>query len=321
MDRDIDEALGQQHKDWEAEQEMLASIDNEPQPDRVELLSSALKNVLRRAGVLNSDTEPNGAELIMAAGDYCESKPQPDQSSRLLTDEKIRKYIIRAGEKLRGTAGSPTAYNKEEFVTFSKRILNELLEAQRDLTASIKDAGIGELIEQVYAECQQEINDMVKIQTARIEAFISSMRRFWAKVEVCPNGCWEWRGATNGKGYGQFWNGGKAMPAHRFLYELFIKKIEDDLELDHLCRNQKCVNPSHLEAVTHRENLRRGIGRQHWLNKTHCKHGHPFNEENTYTKPGTTWRDCRPCHKRWSREIRLRKRLDEALKATHSKEE
>lgn len=47
--------------------------------------------------------------------------------------------------------------------------------------------------------------------------------------------------------------------AHRLSYELFVGPIPDGYELDHLCRNRGCVNPAHLEAVTHRVNVLRGL--------------------------------------------------------------
>ena len=59
--------------------------------------------------------------------------------------------------------------------------------------------------------------------------------------------------------------------------------------------------------VAHPENSNRG---QHWIVKTHCKHGHPFNEENTYVVPGTNNRHCRACDRR--RKLESYHRLKEA---------
>lgn len=129
---------------------------------------------------------------------------------------------------------------------------------------------------------------------------------FWAKVTVQANECWQWQGSKNQLGYGQFWNGSNLVSAHRFAYELLIGEIPPDRELDHLCRNTSCVNPEHLETVSHKENIKRGIlpvmMRQRQLSKTHCPQGHPYNVANTYTPPshikiGKPNRSCRICHK------------------------
>lgn len=86
--------------------------------------------------------------------------------------------------------------------------------------------------------------------------------RFYAKIIELPNGCWQWIGAKDkekGKGYGQFNAGkGKTVLAHRFAWELEHGPIPKDRELDHLCRNPGCVNPNHMELVSHKENVERG---------------------------------------------------------------
>jgi len=71
--------------------------------------------------------------------------------------------------------------------------------------------------------------------------------------------CWIWQGAKNDRGYGQIRMHGKAIYAHRAMYEIHVGPIAKGLELDHLCREPACVNPAHLEPVTHRENIRRGL--------------------------------------------------------------
>lgn len=83
--------------------------------------------------------------------------------------------------------------------------------------------------------------------------------RFWAKVDVGhPLGCWEWRGQKTLTGYGSFpLERGRGIMAHRFAYQQLVGEIPEGLELDHLCRNRGCVNPDHLEPVTHLENMRR----------------------------------------------------------------
>lgn len=85
--------------------------------------------------------------------------------------------------------------------------------------------------------------------------------RFWKYVDASGD-CWEWRGGRNMRGYGQYhvdqW---RTVQAHRYAYWLTVMSIPDGLELDHLCRNKGCVNPDHLEPVTHAENVRRSPAR------------------------------------------------------------
>lgn len=70
--------------------------------------------------------------------------------------------------------------------------------------------------------------------------------------------CWDWGRARDGAGYGAIWYEGRVQGAHRWVYEQLVGPIAKGLDLDHLCRNPRCVNPDHLEPVTHAENIRRG---------------------------------------------------------------
>lgn len=124
--------------------------------------------------------------------------------------------------------------------------------------------------------------------------------RFWPKVEKrAPAECWEWTGYKSSLGYGQIMGADqKLRGAHRVSYELAGGVIPAGYHLDHLCRNPRCVNPAHLEPVTPRENTRRGDAGKHVQQRaallTHCKHGHPINDTNTYRdKRGR--RSCKVC--------------------------
>ena len=126
-------------------------------------------------------------------------------------------------------------------------------------------------------------------------------QRFWEKVgdHSDPTKCWLWTASTNGKGYGRFTVGNKRVQAHRFSYEMYHHvTIPKGMTIDHVkmrgCSSTLCVNPRHLEVVTMKVNILRGNSPSSvHANKTHCVHGHPFNEENTYVYPGK--RQCRVC--------------------------
>lgn len=144
--------------------------------------------------------------------------------------------------------------------------------------------------------------------------------RFFEKTRILENGCIEWTGGLNGAGYGQFYRGkrfrgdtGKTY-AHRWAYEYFIGPIPDGLHLDHLCRNRRCVNPTHLEPVTVRENLLRGVGPSAMhARKTHCPAGHPYAGKNLYTNPKGA-RYCRECGRIHAAKKRARLREERLRK-------
>jgi hypothetical protein len=68
-------------------------------------------------------------------------------------------------------------------------------------------------------------------------------------------GCWPWQGAVNSSGYGKFWMGGQTVPAHRVSFILHQGPIPDGSIIVHSCADRTCVNPAHLQAGTHRQNM------------------------------------------------------------------
>ena len=112
-----------------------------------------------------------------------------------------------------------------------------------------------------------------------------------------PNGCWLWLGGTDTSGYGQLWLNGRQKLAHRYFYEMAYGLIPEGMQIDHLCRVRRCVNPDHLEVVTHIENIRRGTGSG---SRTYCPKGHPYDPSNTvFNSKGH--RECRICRVEWNR--------------------
>lgn len=128
----------------------------------------------------------------------------------------------------------------------------------------------------------------------------TSEERFWSHVERTST-CWLWTGCRNNQGYGDTKAFGKSELAHRRSYVLLVGDIPPGLELDHLCRVQACVNPAHLEAVTHAENIRRGLAVK--PKPSACPRGHDYTEATAYVTT-TGSRYCRICKNERARRAR-----------------
>lgn len=132
-------------------------------------------------------------------------------------------------------------------------------------------------------------------------------------------GCWLWQGAKYPTGYGRVRVNRKTAPLHRLVYERYSgASLQEGMQLHHLCYRPECLYPAHLVQLT-----RAAHSRIHWLERmdrvhamgpraaaakrlarTHCKNGHEWTQENTYTQTGGG-RGCRACHKDYAQKYHL----------------
>lgn len=123
--------------------------------------------------------------------------------------------------------------------------------------------------------------------------------------------CWIWQACTNGDGYGMFMGGGRRQEgAHRFSYKHFRGEIPKHLEVDHICNTPLCVNPNHLQLLTHKQNVMRGSSPSaKYARRTHCSQGHsldPASGNCRIEKDGR--RRCIACVKEQGRRYHRQKR-------------
>lgn len=129
--------------------------------------------------------------------------------------------------------------------------------------------------------------------TARLKLSVADRIKAYVSPEPF-SGCWLWLAHVDrDTGYARLNVEGRARTVHVLSYQIFVGPVPDGLELDHLCRVRCCVNPNHLEPVTRRVNVRRGLAGDKNRRKTHCPSGHEYNASNTYTYGKK--RHCKTC--------------------------
>lgn len=153
----------------------------------------------------------------------------------------------------------------------------------------------------------------------RIDLTDADIATVLGRVAFRPVGdeCWEWTGRVANTGYGVYAAHGRSENVHVIVKELVDGPIPFGYERDHtchnadtscpggLCKHRRCVRPSHIEYVPVKGRINAVRAR---LSRTHCKRGHEWTPENTYTNPTTGARRCRTCYDavfgRWSEEHR-----------------
>lgn len=163
-----------------------------------------------------------------------------------------------------------------------------------------------------------------KIQRSSAHEVLSAshQEKFWARVlrADAPDACWSWLGKTDKDGYGYLYvpypEGARhSEGAHRVAWQLTHKRaIPVDRELDHICRNTRCVKPAHLDLVTSRENTLRGEGPSaQEARQTHCRRGHELSGDNLMVvskRSGREYRECRTCSRAKLASLRQRRKDD-----------
>ena len=142
--------------------------------------------------------------------------------------------------------------------------------------------------------------------------------RFHNKVMLTVGGCWLWTGTINKFGYGVAHpQGTKSTPASRLSYLLHVGPIPEGYDVEHLCNNGLCVNPYHLEPVTHKENCQRGsfakrghVGRKPIWKNGLCSKGHELSIVGIYEykRRQNMYRECRQCRRDTRRRLRIARR-------------
>lgn len=124
--------------------------------------------------------------------------------------------------------------------------------------------------------------------------------------------CVEYTGYRDEKGYGRMvrkLDGVTYFAAHRYFYALANGPIPTGLVIDHLCRNRACVNVWHLEAVSQRRNVLRGVGvAAQFAERSACAQGHAY-RDGSYRARSDGGRRCLACERAAEQQRPRRQRV------------
>jgi hypothetical protein len=126
----------------------------------------------------------------------------------------------------------------------------------------------------------------------------------WHSV-AAPSGCRIWIGTAGSPGYanreyGRITVEGKTAYAHRVSYEEQVGPIPAGMQIDHLCRRPRCINPLHLQPVTPQVNMLRGTSpAARASRRTQCTRGHSYAE---HSRVFGGRRYCVTCQRNWKRD-------------------
>jgi hypothetical protein len=155
-------------------------------------------------------------------------------------------------------------------------------------------------------------------RTITVDVIAGAFHRLQTRVDIDPRtNCVNWTGALR-SGYAALNVNGHLYSGHRIIAVMFgLMPADSPLYIDHTCMNKRCINPQHLEPVTHAENNKRAWERGEYQTtgfglvnkkKTHCPRGHEYTPENTYTGPNAATRSCRTCRTAQKHADYLRKK-------------
>ncbi len=167
---------------------------------------------------------------------------------------------------------------------------------------------------------------MSETNSNRIRAERKLLARIFSKIKVSTENfykgvpCWEWQAYIHPKsGYGGFSLSKISGRAHRVIYQIFVERIPDALQCDHLCKVRHCVNPAHIEAVTAAiNNARSESPAAINARKTHCPLGHPLTPDNIVKRKDRKARNCRICANNKAVIYAERKRRAAGVRQIHS---